>query len=189
LNGFPSTIVRPSHTYDRTSPILLGEWTIMDRMLNGKPIPVHGDGTSLWTLTHARDFALGLNGLLGNASAIGEAFHITSSEAPAWNTIFGMFAQALGVEAKIVHVPSDTMIAHNPEWAGSLIADRAHSAVFDNAKIKRFVPSFHPVVPFSAGVREIVEWRMGEASRRQIDPKMDALLDKVVTAQQRALAA
>ncbi len=183
---FPYTIVRPSHTYDQTRFPWFGDWTVVDRMLKGKKVVVHGDGTSLWTMTHARDFAVGFNGLIGNAEAVGETFHITSDEALSWNRIHKVLADALGVELKIEHIPSDLMVAYNPGWEGDLWGDRGSTAIFDNGKIRRFVPSFLPKVPFSQGAREIVEWYKQDVSRQVVDSKMDALFDRLIAAQQSA---
>ncbi len=185
-NRFPFTIVRPSHTYDRTRFPWFGDWTVVDRMLQGKKVVVHGDGTSLWTITHAEDFAVGFNGLIGNDEAIGETFHITSDEALSWNRIHEVFAGILGLELKIEHVPSDLMVAYNPGWEGDLWGDRGSTALFDNSKIRRFVPDYLPKVPFSQGAREIIDWFRQEPARQIIDPKLDSLFDQLVSAQRSA---
>lgn len=167
---FPATIVRPSHTYDKTLLPMEGGWTIVDRMLRGLPVVVHGDGTSLWTLTHHRDFAPGLLGLLGNPQAIGEEFHITSDEWLTWNSIFEIVADAAGAPApKLVHVPSDVIARIDPEWGAGLMGDKTHSMIFDNSKIKRHVPDFHCVVPFHQGVREVLAWYLEDRSRQRVD--------------------
>ena len=157
-SGFPVTIVRPSHTYDERMIPIQGGYTVIDRMRKGKPVIVHGDGTSLWVLTHHRDFAVGLVGLLGNAHAIGEAYHITSDELLNWNQIHEILARAAGTTAEIVHVPSDLIAAHDPRWGAGLLGDKAHSVIFDNRKIQRLVPDFHPAIPFSRGAEEILAW-------------------------------
>ncbi len=134
--SFPATIVRPSHTYDRTLLPFDGGYTIVARMRAGKKVIVHGDGTSLWTMTHHADFAVGLVGLLGNPHSLGEAFHITSDEWLSWNQIYEIIARAAGIKPHLVHVPSDLIAAFNPDWGSSLLGDKAHSMVFDNSKIQ-----------------------------------------------------
>jgi nucleoside-diphosphate-sugar epimerase len=184
---FPMTIVRPSRTYDATHLPLEGGWTAVNRMLRGKKVIVFGDGTSLWTLTHSMDFALGLVGLLGNIHAIGEAFHITSNELLTWNQIFSMVAQAASVSnPKFIHVPSDVIASYDAEWGSSLLGDKSHSMIFDNAKIKRCVPDFACRIPFSVGVREIMSWHNAHPERRAVDQKFDLLCDRIVEAQERA---
>jgi nucleoside-diphosphate-sugar epimerase len=181
---FPATIVRPSHTYDRTKiPIPGGGgFTMVDRMRKGKKVIVHGDGTSLWTLTHHQDFAKGFTGLLGNPHAIGDAFHITSDEILAWNQIYEIIARAAGTELRIVHVPSDGIAAFDAEWGAGLIGDKAHSLVFDNSKIKRAVPGFHATIPFVQGASEILDWYDADSKRRTVDEKFDRLVDRIVAA-------
>ncbi|MFN2222341.1 MAG: NAD-dependent epimerase/dehydratase family protein, partial [Candidatus Promineifilaceae bacterium] len=180
--GFPATIVRPSHTYDRTLLPMSGHYTVVARMRQGKPVIVHGDGTSLWTLTHHRDFAKGFVGLLGNPQAIGQAFHITSDEWLTWNQIFEMVAHAAGAKADLVHVPSDVIAAFDPEWGASLLGDKAHSMIFDNSKIKRFVPDYAATIPFAHGVREIMAWYDGDPSRQVVDEGRDQLMDRIIAA-------
>ena len=153
--GFPATIVRPSHTYDQTSVPFDGKWTVLGRMLAGKPVIVHGDGTSLWTLTHHDDFARAFVPLLGHSRTLGEAFHITSDDVLTWNQIAQTLAAALGVTARLVHVPSDAIAAAEPDWGAGLLGDKAHSMVFDNAKLRRVVPGWHAVIPFEQGARQI----------------------------------
>lgn len=184
---FPITIVRPSHTYDQTLLPFTGSYTVIDRMRKGKPVIVHGDGTSLWTLTHHRDFAVGLVGLLGNARAIGEVFHITSDEWLNWNQIFTIVAQAAGVaEPQLVHVPSALIAAFDAEWGAGLLGDKSCSMVFDNSKIRRVVPDFNPVIPFSHGAREIMAWYDGDPARQVVDAQFDALCDRIIAAYQAA---
>lgn len=183
-SGFPMTIVRPSHTYDRTSVPFRGGWTVLGRIRAGRPIVVHGDGTSLWTLTHATDFARGLVPLLGNSRAIGEAFHLTSDDVLSWNQIADIFGTALGVAPRIVHRTSDAIAAVDAEWGDSLLGDKAHSMVFDNSKLKSFVPGFVATVPFERGAAEIVDWFDADPARRQVDPEHDALMDRLVDTQQ-----
>jgi nucleoside-diphosphate-sugar epimerase len=187
--GFPFTIVRPSHTYDRTLLPFHGGYTSVARMRAGKPVVVHGDGTSLWTLTHHRDFAVGLVGLLGNPHALGHSFHITSDEWLSWNQIYEIVAQAAEVEAKLVHVPSELIAAYDPEWGASLLGDKAHSMVFDNSKIKRLVPQFQPTIPFWQGAQEIIAWYDEDPARQVVDPFVDELQDRLAAAMQRVYPA
>jgi len=177
---FPFTIVRPSHTYDPCYVPLPGGYTVIDRMLKGKPVIVHGDGSSIWTLTHTRDFARGFVGLLGNSHALGEVFHITTDEWLTWNGIFRIFVQVLGVEPNIVHVPSDLIAAYDQTLGASLRGDKMHSAIFDNNKIKQVVPDFVCTTPFSQGAREIVNWFMADPARQKPDPVYDALFDRIL---------
>jgi nucleoside-diphosphate-sugar epimerase len=185
--GFPFTIVRPSHTYDRTLLPFHGRYTTVARMRAGKPVVVHGDGTSLWTLTHHRDFAVGFNGLLGNPHAVGQSFHITSDEWLSWNQIYTIVGRAAGVEPKLVHVPSELIAAYDPEWGSGLLGDKAHSMVFDNSKIRRLVPQFQPRIPFWQGVQEIITWYDADPARQVVDPHEDELQDRLVAAMGRAM--
>jgi nucleoside-diphosphate-sugar epimerase len=178
--GFPVTIVRPSHTYDRTQVPYDPGWTLIERMRQGRPVVVHGDGTSLWTLTHAEDFARAFVGLLGRPEAIGDAFHITSDDVLTWNAIVSTLAQAAGAVAQIVHVPSDAILAADAEWGRSLLGDKAHSVMFDNTKIRRLVPGWVAAIPFARGAREIVDWHDADAARRRVDPRVDALIDGLI---------
>jgi len=178
-NGFPATIVRPSHTYDVTKTVLSGGWTSLSRLRTGKPIIVHGDGTSLWTVTHNTDFARAFVPLLGNHRTYGEAFQITSDYVLTWDQIAHALAAALGVTPRIVHVPSDAIAAHDPEWGAGLLGDKAHSMVFDNTKIKSVVPGWRATVPFERGAREIVDWYLANAARQVVDEKLDALMDRL----------
>jgi len=179
---FPITIVRPSHTYDRTKVPLLGHYTDIDRMRHGKKVIIHGDGTSLWVLTHHADFARGFVGLLGNERAVGHAVHITSDEVLTWNQIYAVLARAAGVEPRIVHVPSDLIATFDPELGAGLLGDKAHSVIFDNTKIKRLVPDYCAAIPFSQGAREIVAWYQADPARQVIDRQMDRLLDTIIAA-------
>lgn len=178
--GFPATIVRPSHTYDRTLVPFDGGWTVPARLRAGKEVVVHGDGTSLWTLTHHTDFARGFVPLLGHPRTLGEAFHITSDDVLTWDRIAGCLAAALGVEPRIVHVPSDAVAAADPDWGDGLLGDKAHSMVFDNAKIRSVAPDFVATVPFEQGAREIVDWHLGDAARQAVDARLDAVMDRLV---------
>lgn len=180
--GFPYTIVRPSHTYDRTMFPFQGGYTVVERMKQGKPVIVHGDGTSLWVMTHHRDFAKGFNGLLGNNHAIAEAVHITSDELLTWNQIHEIFAQVLGVKAELVHVPSALINAFDPAWGAGLLGDKAHSVIFDNSKLKRLVPGFAASIPFAHGVREVLAWHAEDPARQVINPEFDRLTDSIIAA-------
>jgi nucleoside-diphosphate-sugar epimerase len=184
--GFPITIVRPSHTYDRTMLPMHGRYTVVDRMRKGKKVIVHGDGTSLWVLTHHRDFARGFVGLLGNSQAIGEAFHITSDALLTWNQIFEIVGRAAGSEARIVHVPSDLIAAFDSEWGVGLLGDKSHSMIFDNTKIKRVVPDFAATIPFARGAEEIINWYDADPSRQVVDAELDQLMDKIIAAYEAA---
>jgi nucleoside-diphosphate-sugar epimerase len=180
--GFPATIIRPSLTYGLSQiPLVLGSWqhpwTMIDRMLRGKPVIVPGDGTSLWTVTWNGDFAKGLVGVLGREQLAGHAFHITSDEVLTWDAIFREAAHAIGVEPKIVHIASDWLVAKHPAFEGTLLGDKIHSAVFDNSKIKRFVPDFVCTVPWAQGMRRSIAWFREDARRRTIDEAHNQLLD------------
>lgn len=184
---FPVTIVRPSHTYDCTLIPEESGWTTIDRMRRGKEIIVHGDGTTTWVLTHHRDFAKGFVGLLGNPRAIGDAFHITSDEALTWNQIVGILADAAGTKARIVHLPSDFIAAHDARWGASLLGDKAHSVLFDNSKIKSAVPGYVASIPFYLGAREIIAWHDADPARRNVNAERDALIDKMIAGYQSIL--
>jgi len=181
---FPVTIVRPSHTYDETLFPIHGGYTVIDRMRKGKKIVVHGDGTSLWTLTHHRDFAVGLVGLLGNPLAIGQAFHITSDEWLTWDQIYRMLADAAKLDIDIIHVPSESIAAFDSEWGASLLGDKAYSSIFDNSKIKRLVPEYSARIPFAVGAKEIISWYGENKDWQVIDQEFDSLLDRIVNAQE-----
>ena len=182
--GFPATIVRPSHTYsDWALPLAIrgnGPWQTILRMKQEKPVIVIGDGTSLWTVTHSKDFAKGFIGLMGNIHTIGEAFHITSDEALTWNQIYECIAAALGVKANLFHVTSDSLIAHDPDLAGPLLGDKSNCAIFDNSKIKRFVPGFAATIRFDQGVRSTLAYLESQPALQLEDPKWDAFVEKVI---------
>ena len=183
--GFPATIVRPSLTYGKKMiPAAMNSWlqpwSIVDRMRKGKKIIVHGDGTSLWTITHNTDFAKGFLGLLGNSQTIGHAFHITSDEVLTWNQIYEYIGKAAGVKPDIIHIPSDFIAAVSPEHTGSLLGDKAVSAVFDNTKIKRFVPGYNAVMRFEQGVRESVEWFEANPEYCTVDNEWNELMDRII---------
>ncbi|WP_457965139.1 SDR family oxidoreductase [Arthrobacter sp. D1-29] len=177
---FPVTVVRPSHTYDRTKIAMVGGWTDIHRMREGLPVLVHGDGTSLWTLTHSRDFAKAFVGLLGRPQAVGESYTITSDEYLPWNQIYQLFARAAGVpEPELVHVASETIAAHNQELGANLLGDRSHSVVFDNTKIKSLVPDYAATIPFADGAREIVDWYDAHPALQVVDPQFMELSERL----------
>ena len=184
--GYPVTIIRPSHTYDeRSVPLGVhgrnGSWQVIKRMLEGKPVIVHGDGTSLWTMTHNSDFAKGFTGLMGNPHAIGTAFQITNDETLTWNQIYTTIADVLGVEYKPYYVASDYLAAVSDyDFLGSLVGDKACSVIFDNAKLKRAVPGFTPTVRFEQGIRMTIENVLAHPSLQKEDPDFDAWCDRVI---------
>jgi nucleoside-diphosphate-sugar epimerase len=190
--GFPATIIRPSLTYGPSQiPVAVNSWSkpysVIDRMRRGAKVIVPGDGTSIWTITHNSDFAKGLIGLLGHPMAIGEDFHITSDESLTWNQIYQLTANAAGVEPDLLHVPSDGIIASDPDLEGSLWGDKAHSAVFDNSKLRSLVPDFKATLPFSLGIEEAVGWFDANASRREIDHEANARWDRLALVYEEAL--
>lgn len=178
--GFPVTIVRPSHTYDRRQVPTTGGWTDLARMRRGAPVLVHGDGTTQWTITHSSDFARGFTGLIGRPELVGDCFHITSDEAPTWNQIYTWLGRAVGVEPTLVHVASDTIARVVPELAPGILGDKVNCAVFDNTKIKGAVPNYRAEVPFIRGAAEIVAWYMESAGRQVVDDRLDAAFDRLV---------
>jgi len=179
-DGLPVTIVRPSHTYDCTLLPMHGGYTIVDRMRKGQKVVVHGDGSSLWVLTHHRDFAKGFIGLLGNRQAVGEAFQITSDELLTWNQIFEIVAEAAGVKADIVHIPSEIIARYDSEWGDSLLGDKTHSMLFDNSKIKRCVPDFGATIPFRRGAQEIINWYDTNPDQQIIDAALNNTIDQII---------
>jgi nucleoside-diphosphate-sugar epimerase len=188
--GFPVTIVRPSYTYGPSwIPSGFGgqDYTVVDRIRRGLPIVCHGDGTALWVMTASSDFAVGLGGLLGRKDALGEAFHITSDEVLTWDGVYQAIGRAAGREPQLVHVPSDLIAALYPERGGSLLGDKAWSAVFDNGKIRRFVPDFETRTSFALGMARSVEWYDADPARRVVSDKASAMIDCVIAAQRRAL--
>ena len=188
--GFPVTIVRPSHTYDeRSVPLGVhgtnGSWQIIKRMLAGKPVIIHGDGTSLWTMTHRSDFARAFIGLLGNIHAIGEAVQITSDESLTWNQIYSCIADALGVQLNAVHIPSELLAKSKKyDFRGGLLGDKANSVVFDNAKLKRLVPGFASQIRFDQGIRETVEYVLFHRECQREDIDFDRWCDQLIALQQ-----
>ncbi len=189
--GFPVTIVRPSLTYDPNFPIAIGGWgcyTLADRLKKGLPIIVHGDGSSLWVVTHAEDFGRGFLGLLGNGQTLGHAFHITSDEVLTWDQIYRTIAEALGVEANIVHIASDFIARVAPQLAGSLLGDKTWSVVFDNSKIKSFVPGFQASIPFRDGIRRTLAWFAADEKRQRVDEAVNAEMDHILALYREAAA-
>lgn len=181
---FPSVIVRPSHTYDTVIPVAIGGWTeynIIDRMRNGEKIIVHGDGTSLWSVTHAEDFAKGFAGLIGHQQAIGNSFHITTDEILTWNQIYYAVGAAINVEPNIIHIPSDFISKVEPSFTGPLLGDKAYSVIFDNTKIKTYVPDYKAVIPFSEGIKKTIEWFEDNPERRVISKETDRTMEKIIS--------
>lgn len=183
--GFPMTIVRPSHTYsDGWFPTTFEstDFTVPQRMLDGKPVVVHGDGQSLWTITHVEDFAKGFTGLITNPAAIGDTFHITSDESITWDHMHQTIAAALGTEARIVHAPSEVIARLSPQLGEGLLGDKQFSVVFDNAKIKRIVPGYQATIPFFEGMRRSVAWIEANPERKSVNRQLDSLIDDIVAA-------
>ncbi|MBQ8556089.1 MAG: SDR family oxidoreductase [Clostridia bacterium] len=190
--GFPVTIIRPSHTYDeRNIPVGAhgdrGSWQVVKRMMEGKPVLVHGDGTTLWTITYNTDFAKAFIGLMGNVHAIGEAYHITSDESVTWNQIYGIIADALGVEYKPYYVSSEFLHAAGKyDFAGGLTGDKANTVVFDNSKVKRAVPGFTCTVRADQGLRRAIAHMTTHAECQVEDPEFDQWCDRVIAALENA---
>lgn len=192
-NGFPVTIIRPSHTYDeRSIPLGVhghnGSWQVAKRMLENKPVIIHGDGTSLWTMTHNSDFAKGFIGLMGNIHAIGESVHITSDETVTWNQIYEIIADALSVKLNAVHVPSSFLAkCTHKDLSDGLLGDKANSVVFDNAKLKRLVPEFVATTRLDQGIKQTIEHILAHPELQIEDEEFDVWCDKVVGALEVAL--
>lgn len=193
-NGFPITVIRPSHTYcERSVPVGLsgknGSFQVIKRMLEGKPVIVHGDGTSLWTMTDSRDFAEGFIGLMGNPHAIGEAFNITCDESLTWNQIYSTIAKCLDVEYKPYYVSSKFLSEVCPpkyDLEGGLLGDKSNSVVFDNTKLKRAVPSFAPTIRFEEGVKRSIEYVLCHKECQIEDPEFDVWCDKIIDTLEKA---
>lgn len=186
--NFPITIVRPSHTYDKTIPLTIGGWTeytAIDRMKKGQKVIIQGDGTSLWTVTHSEDFAKGFNGLLGNQRAIGHSVHITSDEVLTWNQIYQAVADAVGIELNAVHITSDFISSVVPGEKDGLWGDKSHCAIFDNSKIKSLVPGFTATIPFSEGIKRTLSWFEADPKRMIVNEKTNAMMDKIINAYER----
>ena len=196
-NAFPVTIVRPSHTYcERSVPVSVhgpkGSWQVLKRMIDGKPVVVQGDGSSLWTLTWNEDFASGFIGLLGNPKAIGEAFQIMSDESLTWNQIYKCVADALGVAFHPYYVSSEFLAAVAPkeyDFTGNLLGDKSVTVVFDCSKLKRVVPGFQATTRFHEGVRRCVAYLLSHPELQVEDEEFDAWCDQVIAAQEQAKAA
>jgi nucleoside-diphosphate-sugar epimerase len=186
-SGFPAVIVRPSLTFG--PPIIPSTfyswskpWTLVDRIRKGRPIAVHGDGSSLWVTTHNTDFAKGLVGLLGHQQATGHAFHITTDEVLTWNQIYEAIGRVAGAEPKLVHIPTDFIVSHLPETRGGLLGDKTWSVVFDNSKIKRFVPDFVATKTLLQGVGESFAWLNADISRQGLDDPSNQKIDGLIAA-------
>ncbi len=185
--GFPVTIIRPSHTYcERSIPVAIhgknGSWQTILRMRAGKPVIIPGDGTTLWTCTHSRDFAVGFVGLMDNPHALGEAYHITSDESMTWNQIYQSIARALGVELNAVHIASETLARLSPDWVGALLGDKSNTVIFDNTKLKRAVPQFCCTTRYDQGMREALAYIDAHPECQKLDPEFDAWCDAVAEA-------
>lgn len=184
-NGFPFTVVRPSHTYsERSMPVAIhgpqGSFQVLERMRLGKPVIVPGDGTTLWTLTHSRDFAVAFEGLMGNIHALGDCYQITSDEKLTWNQIYFAVGRALGVTPKLVHMPSELLGRLYPDLIGNLLGDKANNVLFDNTKIKRTVPAFNVVTRFDQGAEEAVRYIYSHPECQIPDPAFDAWCDALI---------
>lgn len=180
---FPITIIRPSLTYETVIPAAIGSWddfTLVDRIRKGKPIIVHGDGTSLWTITHSEDFAKGFVGLLGHQQAIGHSFHITSDEILTWNQIYDAIGMAAGQKPDMVHIPSEFIASYDDFHTGNLLGDKAYSVIFDNHKIKSYVPEFKATIAFKDGIKRTVRWFEEKPSRMKIKKETNEFIDKVI---------
>lgn len=180
-HGIPITIVRPSHTYDERMIPTMGHWTDIARMRQGKPVVIHGDGTSLWTLTHSDDFAVAFTGLLGDPAAIGEAFTITGTHSPTWDQIYTWLADAAGVsDPDFVHVTSDAIAAIAPDLGPGLLGDKSHSSVFDVSKVTGLVPQFRTTITFDEGARRILAHYDAHPREQKADAQLDGLFDRMV---------
>ena len=189
-NDFPMTIVRPSHTYATILPIISPggtNYAFIDRIKKGKEVFLHGDGTTLWTLTYAEDFARGFCGLVGNIHSIGHTFHITSDEILTWNQIYEIMADTLEVRLNIVYIPSDFLNKCNSQLGSSLLGDKAYSMIFDNSKIKRFVPEYKAIIPFSEGIKRVFEWFEADPKRMSIDDSINEEIDRIISLYKRNL--
>ncbi len=183
--GFPITIVRPSLTYDTALPVAIGgsrEYTLIDRIRKDRPLIVHGDGTSLWTVTRSEDFAEGFVGLLGHPQTIGEAFHITSDESLTWNQIYETIGRAAGHEARLIHIPSDFIAACEESLRGTLLGDKAYSVIFDNSKLRKIVPGFHATIPLHIGIRKALGWFEADPARQVVRRETNEMMDRILKA-------
>ncbi|MGH3164571.1 MAG: NAD-dependent epimerase/dehydratase family protein [Trebonia sp.] len=180
-DGFPLTIVRPAHTYDRTVVPVLAGWTAIERMRSGKPTVVHGDGTSLWTLMHSGDFARAFVPLFGNGQAIGESVNVVSGDILTWDQIHLTLAAAAGISRPaLAHRSSESIAVEWPGWTDVLEHDFRHSMLFDNTKLRRLVPGFAPLMSFAAGAREIITYYDADSARRHVDSDLDAAFDRLL---------
>ncbi len=185
--GFPITIIRPSHTYGNFDvPVALhgknGSYSVIERIRQGKKVIVHGDGSSLWTLTHNTDFARAFVGLMGNIHAIGETVQITSDESLTWNQIYEIIGAALGCKPKLVHIPSETLARAYPDCLGGLLGDKSHTVIFDNSKLKQLVPGYTAGVRFDQGVRRTLAFLEQHPQYQKTDPEFDVWTDKIIDA-------
>jgi nucleoside-diphosphate-sugar epimerase len=179
-SDFPAVIVRPSHTYDDTTLPTLGGWTDIARMRAGRPVVVHGDGTTQWTLTHSDDFAVGFVGLLGRPETVGNAYTITGDSAPTWDQVYTWLGRAAGAEPTLVHVPSETIARELPDKGPGLVGDKAHSMLFDTTKLRRLVPEFTTTIPYVVGARRSIEWYDAHPDAQKVDDELDAAFDRLV---------
>lgn len=176
---FPVTIVRPSHTYDDSLLPTIGGWTDIARMRAGRPVVVHGDGTTPWTLTHSDDFAIGFVGLFGRPEALGSAFTITGDSTPTWNQVYTWLGQAAGAEPQLVHVASERIAREAPELGPGLVGDKAHAMIFDTTKLRRLVPEFTTTVPYAEGARRQIAWYDAHPEAQVVDSDLDATFDRL----------
>jgi nucleoside-diphosphate-sugar epimerase len=179
-NDFPAVIVRPSHTYDDTTLPTLGGWTDIARMRAGRPVVVHGDGTTQWTLTHSDDFAVGFVGLLGRPETVGNAYTITGESAPTWDQVYTWLGRAAGVEPQLVHVASEAIAKELPDSGPGLVGDKAHSMLFDTTKLRRIVPEFRTTIPYAEGARREVAWYDAHPEAQKVNEDLDAAFDRLV---------
>jgi nucleoside-diphosphate-sugar epimerase len=192
--GFPVTVIRPSHTYDeRKVPLGVhgkkGSWQVLKRIIEGKPVIIHGDGTSLWTMTHAKDFARAFTALMGNIHAAGETVQITGDETLTWNQIYAAIAAALGKPLKAIHISSEFLAAAGDyDFEGGLVGDKAVSVVFDNTKLKRLIPGYVSEIRFDQGIRETVDYILAHAECQTEDPEFDRWCDRLIAVREKALA-
>jgi nucleoside-diphosphate-sugar epimerase len=180
-NGFPYTIVRPGLTYAKMIPVPFGGYTIIDRIINGKEVIVHGDGTSIWQFTHSDDFARGFVKLLGRKECVSETFHITTDEVISWNQAFELMGEAVGVKPRIVHIPSDILIKYRPELKGILRGEWTNSIIFDNSKIKSFVPEFKAEIKFKEGIKRTIDWFRSDPDRMKINTHDNEISNRLIT--------
>ena len=179
-SSFPFTIVRPSHTYDKTKIPAIGGYTVLHRMLKGEAVILPGDGSSIWTLTWNADFAVGLVGLFGKEEALGNSFHITSNEWLTWNQIYNIMAQALGVTPVVVNIPSKIIALYDAEIGASLLGDKSNSMLFDNSKIRKVVPEFNPTMKFRDGAKAVIKWYIDNTRHLPVDNRINTFMDRII---------